>query len=365
MPVKPLTECAHLDHLKNQAHDLRKAREASDPPALQRVREFHPRFSDSSDSEISTAKFALSDALLVIAREHGFASWARLKKHLDGRKPFADRLKDRISDPEFSRALALMDAGDLNELRDLLMKHPDLVQRRVHFEGMNYFSHPHLIDFAAENPVRNGSLPSNIIQIVEALLDADSPFGELLSLVCSGRVTRERAVQVPLIRLLCARGDNPNPALLPALAHGEFAAADALVESGAKLTLPYACASGKLDLATRLFASATDAEKHQGLALAAQFGKTSCVEYLLKQGVDPNRYNPVGLHSHSTPLYQAAFAGHRETVEALLKWGARTDLKDTLWNGTARGWAEHGGHSEVVELLSPAKATGTSTASPA
>ncbi len=351
MPVKPLPERANLDHLKNQAHDLRKAREAADPPSLQRIREFHPRFSDSGDSEITGARFALSDALLVIAREHGFASWTRLKKHLESGASAAARLEERITDEEFLSALLLLDAGDLDGLRKFLKTHPDAARRRVHFEGMGYFSNPHLIDFAAENPVRNGSLPSNIVAIVEALLDAGSPFGELLSLVSSGRAARECGVQSPLIQLLCARGDDPNSALLPALAHGEFAAAKALVEGGAKITLPCACALDNLALTKSLFDSASDAERHQGLALAAQFGSAACVDFLLEKGLDPNRYNPVGLHSHSTPLHQAAFAGHQETVLVLLRGGARTDLKDTLWNGTAKGWAEHGGHTEIAKLL--------------
>ena len=34
------------------------------------------------------------------------------------------------------------------------------------------------------------------------------------------------------------------------------------------------------------------------------------VRMLLDAGEDPNRYNPVGAHSHSTPLHQAAVGGH-------------------------------------------------------
>jgi hypothetical protein len=34
------------------------------------------------------------------------------------------------------------------------------------------------------------------------------------------------------------------------------------------------------------------------------------VRLLLDAGEDPNRYNPVGGHSHTTPLHQAAGGGH-------------------------------------------------------
>ena len=70
LPLEP-----NLDQLKNQAKDLLKAHKASDPEATQRVRESHPGWSG--------AKLRLSDAQLVIAREYGFASWPKLKAHVE------------------------------------------------------------------------------------------------------------------------------------------------------------------------------------------------------------------------------------------------------------------------------------------
>ena len=31
--------------------------------------------------------------------------------------------------------------------------------------------------------------------------------------------------------------------------------------------------------------------------------------------------------------------------------GARLDVKDTIWQGTPLGWAEHGNRAEVAEYL--------------
>ena len=62
---------------------------------------------------------------------------------------------------------------------------------------------------------------------------------------------------------------------------------------------------------------------------------------MLEAGEDPNRYNPDGNHGHSTPLHQAAFAGHETVVRLLVERGARLDIRDTVWHGTPLGWALH------------------------
>jgi len=87
------------------------------------------------------------------------------------------------------------------------------------------------------------------------------------------------------------------------------------------------------------------------LALASQLGHAEIVRLLLDAGEDPNRYNPVGCHSHSTPLHQAAWAGHMEVVRLLVKRAARLDLKDVLWHGTPTDWARHAGKTEIESFL--------------
>lgn len=72
---------------------------------------------------------------------------------------------------------------------------------------------------------------------------------------------------------------------------------------------------------------------------------------LLDAGENPDRYNPAGCHAHSTPLHQAASAGHEETVRLLVERGVRLDLKDTMWQGTPEGWALDAGQSRVADYL--------------
>ena len=359
MPVKSLPSDPSLDHLKYQAKDLLRAHRGRDAPAAQRIREFHPRFTHQPDAAIFAAPLRLSDAQLTIARESGFATWARLKKHIETR-PSRDSLHlphhQRIEDPAFRRAVDLLDTGDAEGLRRHLHNHPGLVDQRVLFEGGNYFRNPTLLEFVAENPIRHGTLPANIVQITKVILDAgasrnQSALNETLGLVSSGRVPRECGVQSSLIDLLCDHGADRNSAVLVALGHAEFDAVHALIRRGASVDLPVAAGLGRIEDTRRLLPTSSGEDRHRALALASQFGHVEIVRLLLDAGEDMNRYNPVGFHSHSTPLHQAALAGHEEVVRLLVGRGARLDLKDTLWQGTPAGWAQHAGRTQIEEYL--------------
>jgi hypothetical protein len=347
MPTKRLPRPANIDHLKYQAKDLLSSHAARDPQAAQRIREFLPKCSKLPDAAIFDIPLKLTDAQLMIAREYGFQSWARLRNNLE-------QPADRTLPLEFGRAVALIDAGDTDGLRALLQKHPELNRQHVTFEGNNYFRNPTLLEYTAENPIRNGTLPANIVEVAKVLIDAGaqlSAMNEALGLVCSGRVPRECGVQVPLIELLCRSGADPDAATLLALAHGEFEAVRALLRFGAQLTLPVAAAIGDPETAGRLLEKSSDEDRRFALAFAAQFGRLGVVRLLLDAGGDPSAYNPVGTHSHSTPLHQAALAGHLEVVRLLVERGARLDLKDTLFQGTPLGWAQHAGNKEIEEYL--------------
>lgn len=354
MPTRKLPASPSLAHLKNQARDLMASRPTGDRPTLQRIREFHPRFADANDCEIAESAFSLTDAQFTIAREYGFASWPRLKSFVQT-SAFGelDRpLEERITDPVFREALRRLDAGDVEGLRQWIAKHPGVVRRRVEIEGGNYFRNPSLLEFAAENPIRNGTLPPNIVEVMKLILAAGGgDVSETLGLVCSGQVSRECGVQGAMIDLLCAHGADPNAAMRPALGHGEFEAVESLLRNGATLTFAAATATGRTDDALRLLPGSDAVQRHDALAYGAQYGREPIVRRLLEEGEDPNRFNPVGVHAHSTPLHQAALAGHRMTVQTLLAFGARADIQDVLWGGTALDWAEHGGQSEIVDLI--------------
>lgn len=65
-----------LGQLRKQARELQRAVRSGVPDALAQVNRLHP-------DPPAPATFPLTAAQLVLAREHGFASWARLRRYVD------------------------------------------------------------------------------------------------------------------------------------------------------------------------------------------------------------------------------------------------------------------------------------------
>jgi ankyrin repeat protein len=149
----------------------------------------------------------------------------------------------------------------------------------------------------------------------------------------------------------CDGGADPNGATRAAALHGEFEGVNALIKRGARVDLPVAAALGRIEDTARLLADACSEDRHLALSLGANFGQVEVVRLLLDAGEDPNRYNPVGGHSHTTPLHQAAGAGHDQVVRLLVERGARLDIKDILWHATPADWAKHAGRIELEAYL--------------
>ncbi|MGD0628038.1 MAG: ankyrin repeat domain-containing protein [Terracidiphilus sp.] len=358
MPVRVLPPNPNLEQLKHQAKDLIKAHAARSLAAAQLLREFHPRFAGASDAAIFAAEFKLSDAQLAIAREAGFLSWTRLKRRIEKPVP-VDRLDlphhERIEDPIFRRAVGLIDAGDVAGLRAHLKQHPGLARKHVVFEGMNYFHNPSLLEFIAENPVRHNTMPENIVAITEVILEAgveQAALDTTLALVATGSVPEACGKQKALIDLLCNWGADPGSAIHAAVLHGGVKAVQILIQRGAKVDLAVAALGTPENFRKRLKTASPD-ERHLAFAVAAQYCNVPIVRILLDAGEDPNRFNPVGGHSHCTPLHQAAAYGTLELVQLLLERGARPDIKDVLWRGTPAGWANHIGRTEMEAYLRP------------
>jgi ankyrin repeat protein len=89
MDGKEIPDRPNLEQYTKQAKELVKifkvfrVRKSGAAEAIQRVKKYHPRFAELSDSEIASARFALADAQLVIAREHDFESWPKFAKHIE------------------------------------------------------------------------------------------------------------------------------------------------------------------------------------------------------------------------------------------------------------------------------------------
>ena len=120
-----------LGQLKKQAKDwLRKGR-ANDPEALELLRRLHPR-GDALAAD--PAQLQLADAQLALARAYGFASWPRLREHIELVTPWR-RTPHRVgARPDLADELlrlACLTYGADNRQRPaqaagLLAEHPEL-----------------------------------------------------------------------------------------------------------------------------------------------------------------------------------------------------------------------------------------------
>jgi ankyrin repeat protein len=115
---KSLPSRPNLEQLRNQAKDLLKSYQSGDRVALQRFHENHPQRSKSAAAEVRQKSFSLADAQLIVAREYGFASWPKLKKHVES-------IQLETGDPMdlLKKAFAEDDAA---RFRRLLERHPEL-----------------------------------------------------------------------------------------------------------------------------------------------------------------------------------------------------------------------------------------------
>jgi ankyrin repeat protein len=268
---------------------------------------------------------------------------------------------------DFEAAVKAVISGDVEGLRSLLERDPGLVRSRS-----NRPHHATLLHYIAANGVEDErqKTPPNAVEIADLLLRSGSDPDALadmydgrhttMSMLVSSTPPADAGLQVQLVEKLAEYGGAVAPVgtgawnspLRTALAFGFGDAAEALVRLGAKVdSLPLAAGLGQLDPVRDLLPGASAEDRHRALAFAAQHGQTEVVRLLLDAGEDPNRYNPAGAHAHSTPLHQAALAGHEDTVRLMVERGARIDIRDKVYQATPLGWAMHGGRTEMENLL--------------
>jgi hypothetical protein len=381
--TSPLPFRSPLEEYERQADQLFDGWRAGDQQAIELFHHHHPRFLDESirwkpkdltAAELRRVTIDREDARLAIARIYGFIDWRELARWgVEVRRPDSPVAR-------FEAAVEAVVNGDAATLRQLLQQHPDLVRAR------STYVTPHdppmhratLLHYVAANGVEGWrqKTPENAVEIAKMLLDAGAEPDALaemyggqcttLSMLVSSSHPAAAGLQSALAETLldhgasltrCGNGEWTSP-LATALAFGYTDTARTLVRRGAAVdSVDLAAGLGQFEDARRLLPAASALERHRALALAAQHGHVEVLKLLLGAGEDPNRYNPEGNHSHSTPLHQAVWAGHEDAVRALVESGARLDIKDTIWDGTALGWAEYGGRTKIAEFLRSLGAT--------
>ncbi|MFN7926292.1 MAG: ankyrin repeat domain-containing protein [Bryobacteraceae bacterium] len=307
------------------------------------------------------------DARAALARRYDFADWIALKEFV----AVMERRDEQVY--PFERAVDAVVDGDLATLRALLTSRPDLVHGRstrvTHFDPPVHRAT--LLHYVAANGTEGyrQRSPANAVEVARMLLDAGAEIDSLanfyggecttMSLLVSSCHPAHAGVQVPLVDLLVSYGasldrtgsGNWVSPVETALVFGYLDAARALERHGAPISLAAAAGLDHSADLLRLLPDADALARHRATAIAIQSGALGTTRILLDAGEDPNRFNPPATHAHSTPLHQAALAGHLDIVKFLVERGARTDIRDKAYDSTPLGWARHGGQAEVAAFL--------------
>jgi ankyrin repeat protein len=335
---------------------------------------------------------SVAEARRDLARRHGFASWAALRRHVE-------ELRDG-SEPAgpFMLAFRAVEAGDRARLAELLDRYPELIQARGtngnDLLGMAASCRPGraLVPLLLErgaDPNRGNDYGwtalhqaayGNDRELARLLLDAGADTGlsargdggtplvvalfwghrevvDLLGLEPRNLRVAAGLGRVDLIRELVGtpqagahrgfyRPHGGFPAWTPSDDRQEVL--DEALVSAAK--------SDRVEVLPVLVevGARIDADPYRGTALtwAAANGRVAAIRRLLELGADPNARGTFGGPDHGegvTALHLAAQGGHLEAVRALLEGGGDPTIRDALHDGPAWGWAEHGGHHEVAQ----------------
>jgi ankyrin repeat protein len=366
MDARALPSRASLEQYKKQAKDLLKACKSSDPDAIHgwalawvqsRVDEWMVteaqlrgvpvapptpemiasevnRVAGKLRSSLSKTDCTLAGAQFFIARSHGFESWPKFAKHLQG------LTRPTSADSRFEAAVDCIISGDVATLEQLLHEDPELIRARSTREHSSTLLH-----YVSANGVEDfrQKTPQNIVDVTKILLRAGGPPPPppptTLGLVATSIHPVRAGVQIALMTTLLEAGASVDGApgawtpLLGALQNGRPEAASFLAGRGARLDLEGAAGVGRLDLVRTLFDSATRTQIESGLMWACEYGQTSVVGFLLDHGVD------AGTNVHGmTGLHWAAVGGQLDTIKLLIARHAPLEARNA-YGGTVLGCA--------------------------
>src|SRR5262249_31618138 len=190
----------------------------------------------------------LADAQFIIARSHGFESWARFARHLAGLTQKDSTLA------RFEAAADAIISGDIKKLKRLLRADPKLIKARSTREHRATLLH-----YVSANGVEGyrQKTPANAVEIAEVLLGAGAEVdaeadvygggATTLGLVATSVHPHVAGVQNPLMQKLLDHGaaidhqtsaGNRQDAVTGCLANGQGQADVYRAETGARLSLP-------------------------------------------------------------------------------------------------------------------------------
>ena len=285
-------------------------------------------------------------------------------------------------DRKFQPAIAAIRSDDIENFKALIAADPSLATSR------SSTSHPTLLQCVA----LDGNAKPHNVEMAAVLADAGAELNA--PLVAAGSINNRGVAELLLdrgasidgtggwspleealywnsqdvIALLLERGASIlNLRIAAALGRTDsidrfFNADGSLKTEAGKIDWPFGnldqiagsnhSAAGKRALAERVNSWSQDRQGilNNAFVYACMHGHTEAAKLLLERGAQINAI-PGGFDFAGTGLHYAGLNGHRPMVLFLLERGADRSVKDTKVGSTAAGWADHGGHMDLRDLL--------------
>jgi uncharacterized protein len=332
LPARP-----DLDQLRHQARELLRAAQGGDPEATARIRAVGERI-------------ILSSAQLALAREYGFASWAKLKLEVERRD--------------------VLNSRDLSRLTSLLAEHPELATTTMehwsdHQLGADPLGYMAMLRFDHDRLGLPSELPGTGA-MARALIDAGAPVNgrpgdketPLITAASCGdaevaQALIEAGADIDAISAPDSGGVPNATALQHAAVFGMTDVVDVLVAAGARIhSLEMAAAAG--DITGWPLARFTHQSRIRALVFAADHQRLDVIDQLIGAGTPVNEADA---EWERLPLHTAAGNGRAASVRRLLAHGADPSLRDPRHHRTPLEECQKGGvtsgHREVAAILRP------------
>jgi ankyrin repeat protein len=365
MPQKQLSARPNLEQYKKQAKELLKNHAAKDADSLARFAQNHPRFQSVIAEEIARARVSLTDAQLVLAREHGFDSWPKFAKQIEAVN--IARSIEEITDPVASFIIAAVcprdayhGSGQLDEAEKIREKFPQVSAANIYTAAIladellvrDYLARDRGLAAAKGGPydwdalshlcfsrylLRDASRSDAFVRTARLLLDAgasantgwmenDNPPKGTWESVMYGAAGL--AQNPAMTRLLLEYGADPNDG------ETEYH----VPETYDNTVLEILVESGKLTERSLAWLLLRKCDWHDEAGL----------KYLLAHGASPN----VGVQISSTPIHHCLRRDNGLVmVEAMLDHGADFHLKNEHDGRSAAAIAALRGRGDVLRLL--------------
>lgn len=366
MPDRELPARPSVEQYRRQARDLVRDCGLGRSEALARVRRVHPRYHRLPESDLPL-RISRTDALLVLAREHGFESWPKFvheiemlnriratapledpvsaflevacvprhTSHASGSLDDAEMILSRYPEVGTSTIHAAATLGDEAAVRGFLARDPRAATAKVPPHGWDALTHLCFSRYLRLDPARSERFVRTARALLDGGADARTGWSETIDRP-NPRLTWESAIygaagiarHAELTRLLLEHGADPNDEETPyhVPESNDNSVMTVLLESGRLSQASLAC----------MLARKADWHDEEGLRL------------LLDHGADPRLMTAFGVNA----LHQALRRDNSvRTIGRLLEHGADPAIRNKLDGRSGFAMAARRGRGDVLSLF--------------